>query len=131
MLPGVREKMTDKKRGRPTVKKKDEHHITGCSLPSARVCIDYRNRERDVVLAFREKYGDDMIIREYEALSDPTILSAVYVRMTDALVKSIDVKTPLLITATMVIPAAVTAVKMEIIKMGAAYYDICLEKEGK
>ena len=33
--------MTDKKRGRPTVKKKDEHHITGCSLPPARVCIDY------------------------------------------------------------------------------------------
>ena len=51
--------MTDKKRGRPTVKKKDEHHITGCSLPPARVCIDYRNRNRDVILAFREKYGDD------------------------------------------------------------------------
>lgn len=123
--------MTDKKRGRPTVKKKDEHHITGCSLPPARVCIDYRNRNRDVILAFREKYGDDKIIREYEALSDPTILSAVYERMSDAVVKSIDVNTPLLITAIMVVPAVVTAVKLQIIKMGAAYYDIILGSEDK
>ena len=29
--------MTDKKRGRSTVKKKDERQLTGCSLPTARV----------------------------------------------------------------------------------------------
>lgn len=123
--------MTDKKRGRPTVKKKDEHHITGCSLPPARVCIDYRNRNRDVILAFREKYGDDKIIQEYEALSDPTILSAVYERMTDAVVKSVDVNTSLLITALRVVPNLVAAIHLEVIKMGAAYYDILLERESK
>ena len=123
--------MTDKKRGRPTVKKKDERHITGCSLPPARVCIDYRNRNRDVILAFREKYGDDKIIQEYEALSDPTKLAAVYESISSAVVKSIDVNTPLLIVAIMVFPSVVTAVKLQIIKMGAAYYDILLEKEGK
>lgn len=123
--------MTDKKRGRPTVKKKDEPHIIGCSLPTARVCIDYRNRNRDVILAFREKYGDDKIIREYESLSDPTILSAVYERMSDAVVKSVDVNTPLLITALRVVPNLVAAIHLEVIKMGAAYYDILLEKEGK
>lgn len=130
--------MTDKKRGRPTVKKKDEHHITGCSLPTARVCIDYRNRNRDVILAFREKYGDDKIIQEYEALSDPTILSGVYERMTDAVVSSVgavvssvDVNTPLLITALRVVPELVAAINIQVIEMGAAYYDILLEKEGK
>lgn len=123
--------MTDKKRGRPTVKKKDEHHITGCSLPPARVCIDYRNRNRDVILAFREKYGDDKIIQEYESLSDPTILSAVYERMTDAVVKSVDVNTSLLITALRVVPNLVAAIHLEVIKMGAAYYDILLERESK
>lgn len=123
--------MTDKKRGRPPVKKKDEHHITGCSLPPARVCIDYRNRNRDVILAFREKYGDDKIIQEYESLSDPTILSAVYERMTDAVVKSVDVNTSLLITALRVVPNLVAAIHLEVIKMGAAYYDILLERENK
>lgn len=123
--------MTDKKRGRPTVKKKDEHHITRCSLPPARVCIDYRNRNRDVILAFREKYGDDKIIQEYESLSDPTILSAVYERMTDAVVKSVDVNTSLLITALRVVPNLVAAIHLEVIKMGAAYYDILLERESK
>ena len=123
--------MTDKKRGRPTVKKKDEPHIIGCSLPTARVCIDYRNRNRDVILAFREKYGDDKIIQEYETLSDPTILSAVYERMSDAVVKSVDVNTPLLITALRVIPNLFAAINHEVVKMGAAYYDILLEKEGK
>ena len=122
--------MTDKKRGRPTVKKKDEHHITGCSLPPARVCIDYRNRNRDVILAFREKYGDDKIIRDYEALSDPTILSAFYERMSNAVVKSMDVDTPLPINA-IILTSLAEAVKLQVIKMGAAYYDILLEKEGK
>lgn len=123
--------MTNKKRGGPSVKKKDERPITGCSLPTARVCIDYRNRNRDVILAFREKYGDDKIIREYEALSDPTTLAAVYESISESVVKSIDVNTPLLIVVTMVLPAVVTTVKLQIIKMGAAYYDILLEKEGK
>lgn len=120
--------MTDKKRGRPPVKKKDEPHIIGCSLPPARVCIDYRNRNRDVILAFREKYGDDNIIQEYEALSDPTILSAVYERITGAMVRSIDVKTSLLITA---VPDAIAAINLQIVRMGAAYYDILLERESK
>lgn len=123
--------MTDKKRGRPPVKKKDEHHITGCSLPPARVCIDYRNRNRDVILAFREKYGDDKIIREYEALSDPTVLGTVYERISEAVVKSIDVNTPILLIAVMLAPTIVAAVKSQVVKMGAAYYDILLEKEGK
>lgn len=123
--------MTDKKRGRPTVKKKDEHHITRCSLPPARVCIDYRNRNRDVILAFREKYGDDKIIREYEALSDPTVLGTVYERISEAVVKSIDVNTPILLIAVMLAPTIVAAVKSQVVKMGAAYYDILLEKEGK
>ena len=122
--------MTDKKRGRPPVKKMDEHHITGCSLPPARVCIDYRNRNRDVILAFREKYGDDKIIRDYEALSDPTILSAFYERMSNAVVKSMDVDTPLPINA-IILTSLAEAVKLQVIKMGAAYYDILLEKEGK
>lgn len=123
--------MTDKKRGRSTVKKKDEHHITGCSLPTARVCIDYRNRNRDVILAFREKYGDDKIIREYEALSDPTVLGTVYERISEAVVKSIDVNMPILLIAVMLAPTIVAAVKSQVVKMGAAYYDILLEKEGK
>ena len=122
--------MTDKKRARPSVKKKDERPITGCSLPPSRVCIDYRNRNRDVILAFREKYGDDKIIRDYEALTDPTILSAFYERMSKAVVKSMDVDTPLPINA-IILTSLAEAVKLQVIKIGAAYYDILLEKEGK
>lgn len=122
--------MTDKKRGRPTVKKKDEGRMFGCSLPTGRECIEFRKRNLDETRAFRKQYGDDRLIRDYEALSNPKLLARIYEDMIDTLIKAVfqapdDISS--MMTVLNAIPAAVATIHNKLILMGAAYFDILLE----
>ena len=119
--------MTDKKRGRPTVKKTDEKTIAMGYLPTARFCLSYLAQHKDEIKQYREKYGDDRIIADYEALHSAETLSETYLKFTQA---ATDLRVSeheisiadLLVT----IPFTAAVVAHELTLMGAAYYDIIL-----
>lgn len=122
--------MTDKKRCRPTVKKTEEKTIAMGRLPPARFCLSYLAQHKDEITAYREKHGDDTIIREYESLHDAETLSALYRRATAAIYdRPPDSWTipDLLVT----IPFTASLIAHSLSVMGAAYYDIILGRESK
>ena len=124
--------MTDKKRGRPTVKKTDEKTIAMGYLPTARFCLSYLAQHKDEIKQYREKHGDDRIIADYEALHNAETLSETYLKLTQAATDLRVSEHELSIADPLVtIPFAAVLIVHELTLMGAAYYDIILEGESK
>lgn len=124
--------MTDKKRGRPPVKKNDEKTIAMGYLPTARFCLSFLAQHYDEIKQYREKHGDDRIIADYEALHNAETLSETYLKLTQA-ATDLRVSKHELSTAELLfmIPFSAAMVAHELTLMGAAYYDIILERENK
>lgn len=119
--------MTDKKRGRPPVKKTDEKTIAMGYLPTARFCLSFLAQHKDEIKQYREKHGDVRIIADYEALHNAETLSNTYLKVTqvatDLRVSKHEVSiADLLVT----IPFTAAMVAQQLTLMGAAYYDIIL-----
>ena len=124
--------MTDKKRGRPTVKKTDEKTIARGYLPTARFCLSFLAEHKDEIKQYREKHGDDRIIADYEALHNAETLSETYLKLTQAATDLRVSEHELSIADLLVtIPFTAAMIAHDLTLMGAAYYDIILEKEGK
>lgn len=123
--------MTDKKRGRPTVKKTDEKTIAMGYLPTARFCLSYLAQHKDEIKQYREKHGDDRIIADYEALHDAETLSVLYRRATAAMYDRPSADSWTIPDLLVTIPFTASLIAHSLSVMGAAYYDIILEREDK
>lgn len=123
--------MTDKKRGRPPVKKTDEKTIAMGYLPTARFCLSFLAQHKDEIKQYREKYGDNRIITDYEALHNAVTLSETYLKFTQAATDLRVSKHEVSIAELLfTIPFTAAMVAHELTLMGAAYYDILIEREG-
>ena len=124
--------MTDKKRGRPTVKKTEEKTIAMGYLPTARFCLSFLAQHKDEIKQYREKFDDDRIIADYEALHSAQTLSETYLKFSQAATDLRVSKNEMSIADLLfMIPFTAAMVAHELTLMGAAYYDIILGREDK
>ena len=119
--------MTDKKRGRPSVKKTDEEPFVSISLPTPRACWAFRNENKDKVAMYRARMSDAEIIKQYEVLHDPKILGKVWMGYYKTISKPHDLSDLLSVSAFLdLLPMFLCDFSEKILLMGAAYLDIVI-----
>ena len=127
MLPVGVLNMTDKKRGRPSVKKDEQNPMGYISLPTPRACLAFREANKDSIAAYRSKHPDKWIIKTYESLHDPESLSELFYNTYKIVMATYNPES--LVSGMIIlnrIPTILSGFEKCVLLMGGAYFDVIL-----